>query len=250
MRRAAIAVACALLVAGCGSSGGSGVPKGNPDDRHGAAAVDGYASVELLRSLLVASSDGFYAGGSADDAASQLERGQTAYEELQPAVQRADPVLDREVTKRFEIVDKALARGVAPDRYRDLIGPLTDQLMDGVSQAVVKPAARSDRGVQAEALRRLTARMAATYAAGTEQGSTLAFEESWGLWRRALSLAALIKPDLGPQKDTVAGALNNLRGTAYPDGPLIPDQPKADKVDSAQRRVTSALDKRFRFGSI
>ena len=52
------------------------------------------------------------------------------------------------------------------------------------------------------------------------------------------------------EKDTVAGALNNLRGTAYPDGPLIPDQPKADKVDSAQRRVTNALDKRFRFGAI
>jgi hypothetical protein len=138
---------------------------------------------------------------------------------------------------------------VSPDRFRDLIGPLADQLMDGVSQAVVKPAARSDRGVQAEALRRLAARMSATYVAATEQGTTLAFEESWGLWRRALSVTALIKPDLGSQKDTVAGALNNLRASAYPAGPLIPDEPKPDRVDAAQQRVTQAIDKRFGFGA-
>jgi hypothetical protein len=104
--------------------------------------------------------------------------------------------------------------------------------------------------VQAEALRRLVSRMAATYEAAADQGTTLAFQESWGLWRRSLALTALIKPDLGPQKNTVAGALNALRGTAYADGPNVPDQPKPEKVDSAQQRVGTALDKRFRFGSI
>jgi hypothetical protein len=246
VRLAAAAVACALLVAGCGSSDGGAVPKGSPDERHGAAAVDAYASVELLRALLVASSDGFYAGGSAEDAATQLDRARSSYDDLQGQVRQEDPVLAREIDARFAVVDKALARGVTPDRYRDLMGPLADQLMDGVSQAVVKPAARSDRGVQAEALRRLSSRMAATYAAAAEQGTTLAFEESWGLWRRALAVTALIKGDLGSQKDTVAAALNNLRGSAYPAGPLIPDEPKPDKVDSAQQRVTNALDKRFR----
>jgi hypothetical protein len=251
MRKAAIAVAlmAALTLASCGSSGGGSVPQGSPDQRHGAAAVDAYSAVELLRALLVASSDGFYAGGSAEDAAAQLDRARSAYEDLQAGVGRADPVLDREVSARFDTVEKALARGIAPDRYRDLMGPLADQLMDGVSQAVVKPAARSDRGVQAEALRRLAARMAATYAAAVEQGATLAFEESWGLWRRSLALTALIKPDLGSQKDTVAGALNDLRGSAYADGPLIPDQPRPDKVDAARQRVTNALDKRFGFGA-
>jgi hypothetical protein len=249
---AAIAAACVLTAAtaGCGSAGGGGVPQGNPDARHGAAAVDSYASVELLRALLVASSDGFYAGGSADDATTQLERARDAYDALRERVISADPVLDREVTTRFDVVAAALRRGVTPDRYRDLTGPLSDQLMDGVAQALVQPKVRSDRGVQAEALRRLASRMSATYVAAAEGGSPLAFEESWGLWRRALALTTLIKGDLGPQKGTIAGALNGLRGSAFPKGPLLPDSPKAEKVDSARDRVQRALEKRFGFGAL
>jgi hypothetical protein len=247
---AAIAAACTLAVTGCGSGGGGHVPQGNPDARHGAAAVDSYASVELLRALLVASSDGFYAGGSAEDATTQLRRARDAYDNLRERVISEDPVLDREVNTRFEVVARALRRGVTPDRYRDLMGPLADQLMDGVTQAVVKPKARSDRGVQAEALRRLAARMSATYVAATEQGAPLAFEESWGLWRRALALTALIKGDLGSQKGTIAGALNGLRSSAFPKGPLPPVSPKPEKVDAARDRVQQGLEKRFGFGAV
>jgi hypothetical protein len=106
--------------------------------------------------------------------------------------------------------------------------------------------------VQAEALRRLTTRLTATYDASasgeTDIGTArLAFEESWGLWRRALSLTTLLKPDLGGQKDTVAGSLNNLRGSAFPDGPNLVDAPPAEKVDSAGTKVIDALSKRFGF---
>jgi hypothetical protein len=249
---AAACVAAALVAAGCGG-GSSTVPRGNPDARHGAAAVDSYASVELLRALLVASSDSFYSGGSADDARAQLDRARAAYAPLSARVRAADPVLDREVTVRFALLTRDLRRGIPPDRYRDLATPLSDQLMDGVSQALVKPAARSDRGLQAEALRRVTTRMAATYDAATSAaGDTgrLAFEESWGLWRRAQALTGLIKPDLGGQKDTVAAALNGLRGSAFPDGPTQPDSPPAGKVDAAGTRVVGALDKRFGFSGI
>jgi hypothetical protein len=54
MRRAAALAALCLLAAGCGSGGGGSVPRGNPDSRHGPAAVDDYAAVELLRAKLVA----------------------------------------------------------------------------------------------------------------------------------------------------------------------------------------------------
>jgi hypothetical protein len=247
---AAACVAAAFVAAGCGGSGSS-VPRGNPDARHGAAAVDSYASVELLRALLVASSDSFYSGGSADDARAQLERARAAYEALAQRVRTADPVLDHEVTVRFALLARDLGRGIQPDRYRDLSTPLGDQLMDGVSQALVKPSARSDRGLQAETLRRVTTRMAATYdAARSAPGDAtgrLAFEESWGLWRRAQALTALIKSDLGGQKDTVAAALNGLRGSAFPDGPTQPDSPPAEKVDAAGTRVVRALDTRFGF---
>jgi hypothetical protein len=239
-----------LALAGCGSGGGSGgVPKGNPDTRHGPAAVDDYAAVELLRARLVASSDSYYAGGSADDARSQLRRARSAYDVLAGRVKAKDPIVDREVVARFNLLERDLRRGVAPDHYRDLANPLADQLMDGVSEAIVPEKARSDRGVQAEALRRVTSLLSATYDASTtaadDTTARLAFEESWGLWRRALSLTALIKANLGSQKNTVAGTLNGLRGTAFKQGPSIFDSPPTTKVDSAGTKVVDALNKRF-----
>jgi hypothetical protein len=254
MRRAAALAGLVLLIAGCGSSGSGSVPRGNPDARHGAAAVDNYAAVELLRAQLVASSDSYYAGGSAGDARIQLGRARAAYDALARRVKAKDPVVDREVVARFNVLGRDIRRGIAPDHYRDLAGPLADQLMDGVSQALVPQSARTDRGVQAEALRRLTARLAATYdAASGAAGDTttrLAFQDAWGLWRRTLALTALIKPDLGSQKNTVAGTLNSLRGTAFPNGPNVPDAPPVERVDRAGTKVIDALDRRFGFDAI
>ena len=242
------AVALALVIAGCGGESAS-VPKGSPDTRHSAATVDAYASIELLRGLMVASSDSYYAGGSADDAANQLGRARAAYDSLRGGVRRGDAVVDREITVRFNRLERELERGIAPDRYRDLAAPLTDQLMDGALQALVPAAARTDRGVQAEALRRVTARLAATYVAATSSGDAqgrLAFEEAWGLWRRALALNALIKSDLGPQKDRVSSALNDLRDSAFPDGPAQPATSGADDMEEARADVVEALTERFR----
>src|SRR4051794_19099681 len=249
-----VACATALALAGCGTGGGHAVPRGNPESRHTTSAIDTYAQVELLRALLVASSDGYYAGGSADDARRQLQRARAAYAPLSPRIAAADPVLQREVTARFDVLARDLRRGVQPDRYRDLANPLTDQLMDGVSQTLVQPDARSDPGLRAEALRRVSSRLAATYdAATTGAGDTtgrLAFQEAWGLWRRSLALTALVKPDLGGEKDTVAGTLNALRGSAFPQGPTEPDAPAAGKVDKAGVRVVDALTKRFGFDQL
>jgi hypothetical protein len=251
--RAAALVALALLLAGCGGSSSS-VPRGNPDSRRGPTAVDDYAAVELLRAQLIASSDSYYAGGSAGDARIQLTRARSAYDILAPRVKAKDPVVDREVVARFNTLARDIRAGTAPDHYRDLAGPLADQLMDGVSQAVVPAPARSDRGVQAVALRRVTARMAATYdasAANADAAATrLAFQDAWGLWRRALALTALIKPDLGGETNTVATTLAGLRGSAFPNGPNAIDPAPAEKVDKAGTKVIDALDKRFGFAAM
>ena len=251
MRRA-LPVACllaALAFAGCGD-GGTAIPKGNPDTRHGPQAVDSYAQVEFLRALLIASSDSYYAGGSADDARAQLNRAKTGYDSLAGRVRAADPVVDREVSARFAAASKAIREGTAPDHYRDLVGPLADQLMDGVSQALVPASARTDAGVQAVALSRVALRMSATYDASTASaGDTpgrLAFEEAWGLWRRAQALDVLLATELGSKKSRVASALNNLRGPAFPNGPIAPDAPAAPKVDAASTKVIQTLNDRFR----
>jgi hypothetical protein len=253
MRRIAACIAAALAIAGCGS-GSSSVPHGNPDARHGAAAVDSYAGVELLRALLIASSDGYSAGGSAADARRQLQRARAAYDALSARLAAADPVLQREVTFRLNLMARDLQRGVRPDHYRGLAGPLADQLMDGVSQALVKPRARSDRGLQAEALRRVTSRLAATYDAATsgtgDPTGRLAFEESWGLWRRAQVLAALVKPSLGRQTNAVVNTVNGLRGWAFPQGPIEPNGASSGKVDKAGSRIIDALTKRFGFDQL
>src|SRR6059058_4769579 len=124
-----VTAALVLALAGCGSGGGSGgVPKGNPDTRHGPAAVDDYAAVELLRAQVIASSDPYYAGGSVSDARSQLQRARSAYDLLAPRVKKNDPVVDREVVARFNVLARDLRNGTAPDHYRDLAGPLSDQL--------------------------------------------------------------------------------------------------------------------------
>jgi hypothetical protein len=202
---------------------------------------------------LIASSDGYFAGGSAADARTQLSRARTAYDALAGRVKANDPAVDREVVARFNLLASDLRRGIHPDHYRALAGPLFDQLMDGVTQALVPTSARSDRGLQAEALRRLAARLAATYdAAATTPGGTtarLGFEEAWGLWRRAQVLSGLIKQSLGGESGAVTGTINNLRGSAFPNGPRAPGAPPASKVDSASAKVVAALNKRFALGA-
>ena len=249
MRRGwvAAALAAALALAGCGSGGH--VTQGNPDFRDGAGAVDTYAQIEFLRALLISSSDAYYAGGSAEDAKAELQRARAAYGALAGRVAASDPVLAREVGARMAAVTSALHNSAPPDHYRDLTGPLSDQLMDGVDQALVRPGARLDPGLKAEALRRVVLRMGATYdASATSQGdpdARLAFEESWGLWRRAQALISALKPKLGPETGRVYNTINNLRTSAFKNGPLQLDQPPVAKVDAAVMRVVDALDKRF-----
>jgi hypothetical protein len=245
---AAVAAAALLALAGCGGSNAK-APQGNPDARHGPQATDSYTQVEFIRALMIASSDEYAAGGSADDARAQLQRARALYDALAGRVRAADRVVDREVTARFELVANALRQGTPPDRYRGLAGPLSDQLMDGVSQALVPPDARADAGVKAEALRRVVLRMAADYdtsaSALDDTQARLAFEEAWGTWRRAQVLDGLLKNDLGPEQGAVNNTLNNLRGSAFPQGPLVPDNPNADRVDAASTRIVTALVKRF-----
>ena len=253
-KRVCAALAVCLIAAGCGSGSGGAAPQGNPDARRGTTAVDDYAAVELMRAKIIASSDGYYGGGSVADARTQLARARSDYDVLAPRVRAKDPVVDREVSARFNLLARALSHRLAPDHYRDEAGPLSDQLMDGVSQALVPDAARSDRGVQAEALRRVATRMSATYdaAAGLSDASTtrLAFQESWGLWRRAQALTSLIKGNLGGAKDTVSNTLNDLRGSAFPDGPTLPSKPEASTLDSADNKIIDAITRRFGFSSV
>lgn len=255
MRAAAAAalLALACLLSACGSSGSERAPRGNPDARHGGTAVDNYAAVELLRALLIASSDGYNAGGGVADARTQLSRARANYAVLEGAVKARDPVVDREVSARFDLLTRDLRRSVSPKQYQGLAGPLFDQLMDGVAQALVPEKARDDRGVQAEALRRLAARMGADYdVAASSPGddtSKLAFQEAWGIWRRAQIVGGLLKASLGPENSAVNDTIGNLRAYGFPNGPAPPANPPAGKVDAATAKIVNALLKRYALDS-
>ena len=244
----ALALALALGIGGCGGSGPK-VPRGDPDLRHGPTAIDSYAQVEFMRALLIASSDEFYAGGPAGDARTQLQRARALYNQLAGRVRTADPTVDREVTARFNLVARLLAQGAPPDRYRDFAGPLSDQLMDGVSQALVPRAAGADPGVKAEALRRIAIRMAADYDAATsaldDTQARLAFEEAWGMWRRGQAVANILGNELGSKQSLVKNTLATIHAKSFPQGPSIPQSPRPDQVDGASVEIVDAVVKRF-----
>jgi hypothetical protein len=254
MRRTSALASIALVtaaLAGCGS-GGSGtttVPRGNPDARVGATVVDDYAATELLRSLVIASSDAYAQGAPLSDARAQLAQARSNYDVLAPRVKAKDPVVDREVTARFNLLQQDLRKGIARPHYQELAGPLGDQLMDGVLESLVPAKAQTDRGVQAEALRRVADRLAASYDAAASAPDPitgrLAFEASWGLWRRAQTLAGTLKPYLGNEAGTVGNAINALRSSAFPNGPREIASPPSQKVDAVGNKVQAALQKRF-----
>ncbi len=250
---AAVLVALACLLAACGNSSSAKPPQGNPDARFGPQAVDDYAAVELLRAQLIAAGDGYASGAPASDARTQLNQARVAYSVLEPRVKAKDPIVDREVAARFAKVEQEIAKPIGRQAFAGSIGPLFDQLMDGVAQALVREKARDDRGLQAETLRRVVARLAGTYDSAASaldaQTERLAFQQSWGLWRRASTIDGPLSATLGPDSGTVTNTISNMKGYAFPNGALPLANPPANKVDEDSAKVIAALVKRYGLGS-
>lgn len=239
-RALAVALVAATFLAACGSDAAD-VPRGDPSVRHGERAVTDFLAVEEIRSHLSAASDYYYAGGAAPPTRTLIGQAHDAYNALAERVARRDPVLDREVKVAFERADRAIERGATPDGARDTIDPLSDQLMDGVVQALVPRAARQDPGLQATVLTRLLERLNVLRDAGLPQ----LFAQEWGYLRRAQALHVALAEDLGPQKDEVTNAFGRLRDKSFPDGALAPQGSEPEPPAQAVDRIREALEERF-----
>ena len=240
-----MAAALVLPLAGCGDDAAT-VPRGDPAVRHGERAVADYLAVEEIRSHLAAASDYYYSGGSAASTRALIGQARDRYLSLAERIAGRDPVLTREVGVAFERADRAVERGATPDGARDTIGPLADQLMDGVVQALVPREARQDPGLQAAVMSKLLERVDVLSDAGLPQ----LFAQEWGYLRRAQALHVALAEDLGPEKDDVTNAFGRLRDRSFPEGAVAPKGAEPEPPARAVDRIRDALEERFGLTSL
>lgn len=241
MRRILVLVAAAAVLGGCGSDGPS-VVRGDPAVRHGEEPIADYVAIEEVRAALTAASDLYYSGGRATDARDLVQTAREKYGALEKRVERADPILAREIEVAFGRGERVLARGATPDGVRDTLDPLTDQLFDGVLQELVPRAARQDPGVQADVMTKLLQRIDVLRSTGLAQ----LFAQEWGYLRRAQALHVALAEDLGPQKARVTAGFDRLREKSFPQGALRPgDDAETDSPAPVVDRIRAAVEERF-----
>ena len=241
MRTAAAAVLAALLLAGCGGGGDAKVPRGDPAVRHGENAVADFLAVEEIRAHLAAASDYYYSGGGANPTSTLIGQAADRYSGLARRVTAKDATLHREVQVGFQRAFRAIEREATPDGARDTIDPLSDQLMDGVVQALVPKAARQDPGLQAAVMSKLLERVNVLSDAGLPQ----LFAQEWGYLRRAQAIHVALAEELGPQKGAVTDAFGRLRDKSFPDGARTPTGAEPEPPARAIDRIREALEERF-----
>lgn len=241
-RLAAIMLAlAALLAAGCGDDDPPAA--GPPAERFGADAVAGLVAVEEIRAELSPSSD-LYAIGRRENALIHLRAARNLWAEVSGRIRRDDPVLEREVSAAFALVESTMNRGATFDTVRDRIAPLGGQLLGGVREELVPDKqARLDPGVSAATVVGLLDGAEAEYAAGGERER----EHAFGLIDRSQATARDVAGDLGPRRDAVIEGLKALREAAFPDELLTAGAEAGAPADFADRaeRIRTALRERF-----
>jgi hypothetical protein len=250
LRRALLALAaaaCVAAVSGCGEDT-EAAPHGSPVERHGEQAVATVQQIEQIRARLVAAAD-LYGLRQAGDARLHLRVAQSRWAELEPRVEPEDAVLAREMSAGFERIDRLMADRATFDSVRDLLSPLSDQLLGGVTAALLDQDATADRGLQAEVTRRIVTEMAGTFAQGTRPGDDPArrtsLQYSYGLMARAQAIARGLSKSLGAEKDDVTNTLSNVRERNFPDGLDHPQPKPAEAMSAAAARITAALARRY-----
>ena len=247
--RLLLPLAAAVSLAGCGGSF-EPAPQGPPALRHGARAVDDVERVERARASLVAAIN-LYELRRGAEAVRHLDDARAPYDELRPRVRPRAGVLDREVVAAFGRARAAMVRDAPPRRPLARVRALSDQLTGGVLEVLVPRAARDDAGLRVEVARRLTDRLARSYAAGVRTADParrrLRLQRAYGLLARAGVTARGLGATLGPARPDVVEPLGGIRDRVWPTGIERPPSPPpaAARVARAARGVNGALTARF-----
>ena len=261
MRRGALAalaaVAVSLAISACGGGGGGGgnavpPPHGPPTLRHPAADVAAAQAAEEMRAQLVAASS-LYGVGRRADARAHVNAAQTSYAGLTRLVRRRDAVLDREISAAFGVIAGQIARKEAPPQVTLRMGLVQGQLLDAAISDAVSLPARNDPTVAAQVLDNLASQGLRDYLSAVRHGpatpiGSRAFQDSFGLLSRAVTVAHQLGAAFGPEKSAVTGSVGAAHNDGFPLGVLVPKTLQPAKVTADVRRMRAAVAKRFRLG--
>jgi hypothetical protein len=246
------AVAASLLLAACGSSGSKAPPpQGPPTLRHPAAEVDAARAAEEMRAQLVTASS-LYGVGRLADSGAHMDTAAADYSKITDRVRRGDALLDHEIVAAFPVIAGQIARKQAAPAVENRMGLIQGQLLNAAITNAVSLSTRNDPTLAAQVTLDLATEGQRAYAqAGRNVGSPesrRAFQDSFGLFTRAIAVVRGIGPALGPQRTHAIGALGAAHNDGFPLGVLQPKSLQVAKVDADFARLKAALAKRFRVG--
>lgn len=253
---ALLALAGALLLASCGGGGRAPAakppPEGSPALRHPSSDIAGALAVEDTRAHLLAASR-LYLTKRYESAAAQVEAARSEYRRIGTAVRQRNPVLDRELSAAFPLLNAQIAEHVSASALGRRLGPLQGQVLDAALADAVSGAARRDPGVAALVAGRLARQAGREYAVAASEGFTAsgvrAYQDAFGLVARAQAVARQIGGALGPQNGAVSRSLADAYSAGFPTGVLTPRHLPAARVEADLARARAALSRRFGFAA-
>jgi hypothetical protein len=216
-------------------------------------------AVEEVRASLVPASD-LYGLGRVDDARVHLAAARRAYAPLAPRVRARNRRLGRELGLVFPLLERWMDERAPPDRVRERITPVRDQLLDGVLETLVPTAVRVDPAVQAAVVRRLIGGLEREYWRASpppeDAGARLALQSAYGHLSRSQAGVQAIEQELGAVLEDIAMPLSTLRFEAFAGGlgppppgldpPPPAKPPPPERVAGLLAEVRRGLDRRFR----
>jgi len=245
------ALAASLCLAACGSSGGSATPppQGAPTLRHPAAEVDAALAAEQMRAQLVTASS-LYGVGQRADSQAHMNAAAAAYTKITDRVRRGDALLDHEIIAAFPVIAGQIVKKEAPPTVENRMGMIQGQLLNAAITNAVSLSTRNDPTLAAQVTLDLAREAQRDYAVAAKNvgspESRHAFQDSFGLFTRALAVIRGIGPALGPERVKAIGALGAAHNDGFPLGVLQPKSLQVAKVNADVARLEAAIAQRFR----
>jgi hypothetical protein len=253
LRVAAAGLAAALaLLAGCGgSTKHAPPPQGPPTLRHPAVEVDSALAAEEMRAQLVTASS-LYGVGQLADSQAHMDAAAADYAKITDRVRRGDALLDHEIVAAFPVIAGQIARKEAAPAVENRMGLIQGQLLAAAITNSVSLSARNDPTLAAQVTLDLAVEGQRAYAAAARDlgspESRRAFQDSFGLFTRALAVGRGIGLTLGPQRLAALNALGAAHNDGFPLGVVQPKSLQVAKVNADVTRLRAAIATRFRVG--
>ena len=248
MRLAAAGLAAALaLLAGCGSSTKHAPPpQGPPTLRHPAVEVDSARAAEEMRAQLVSASS-LYGVGQLAESQAHMNAAAADYAKITDRVRRGDALLDHEILAAFPVIAGQIAHKEAAPAVENRMGLIQGQLVTAAITNSVSLPTRNDPTLAAQVTLDLANDGQRAYAAASHK-SRRAFQDSFGLFTRALAVGRGLGLTLGPERLQALNALGAAHNDGFPLGVVQPKTLQVAKVNADVARLKAAIAKRFRVG--